>query len=64
MDILRSRRVLLIRHAGGLTTVAKQVQTCFDVYVARIEVSSTLVRIKRICGLIVARFILDVTLSG
>ena len=49
---------MLVRHAGGLTIVAKQLQTCFDMNIARVKVCCALIGVQSICGLIVAGLIL------
>jgi hypothetical protein len=58
VDILGNWGVALVGGACRSLTVLQKLQTSLDVDVGRVKVSRTLVRVKSVRSLVVARFIL------
>jgi hypothetical protein len=58
MHVLRSRRAVLVGHAIGRLAALKELQARLDVHVRRVELSSALIRVKSVIGLVVAGFVL------
>ena len=55
--------MLLIRHACGLPVVTEKLQPRLNVAITRVEVCCTLIGIKRVSSLVVARLVLNVGVS-
>jgi hypothetical protein len=61
VNVLGQRSAILIRHAVGRATILQKLQSCLNVSIVWIQISSSLIGVERISGLIVARFILKVS---
>jgi hypothetical protein len=58
VNILWEWSRILVRHAVGRLATLKELQARLDMYICRIQVSGSLVRVQSVGGLVVARFIL------
>jgi hypothetical protein len=62
MYVLWKRSTVLVRHAVGWLPVLEKLQACFDMHICRVQVSGSLICIKSIIGLVVARLVLETVL--
>jgi hypothetical protein len=62
MDILWDWRIVLVRHAVRLA-VLKELQSCLDMLIGRVQICCSLIGVQSVGGLVVARLILEKQLA-